>query len=163
MYAENFAELSSFIQKKIEKESLQEKTLQKVPKRKLKINRFSIYSLIGLFIPVIIYIIFISFFKLTEQEAYVSSSQAFLQDKYSSVIDELDGYSPEKMPYVVKYQLAKAYVQNEALTEEQKQNIQNVISLQADERYFLRSEERRVGKEERNRRQQYLCMKRIDD
>ncbi|HLS34973.1 MAG TPA: type VII secretion protein EssB [Bacillota bacterium] len=137
MYAENFAELSSFIQKKIEKESLQEKTLQKVPKRKWKINRFSLYSLIGLVIPAIIYIIFISFFKLPEQEAYVSSSQAFLQDKYSSVIDELDGYSPEKMPYVVKYQLAKAYVQNEALTEEQKQNIQNVISLQADERYFL--------------------------
>src|SRR5690625_3025915 len=57
MYAENFAELSSFIQKKIEKESLQEKTLQKVPKRKWKINRFSLYSLIGLVIPAIIYII----------------------------------------------------------------------------------------------------------
>src|SRR5690625_5362492 len=81
MYAENFAELSSFIQKKIEKESLQEKTLQKVPKRKWKINRFSLYSLIGLVIPAIIYIIFISFFKLPEQEAYVSSSQAFLRSE----------------------------------------------------------------------------------
>src|SRR5699024_2005813 len=43
----------------------------------------------------------------------------------------------EKMPRVVQYQLATAYVVNESLKEEQRQNVRNTITLQSDRKYFL--------------------------
>ncbi len=61
----------------------------------------------------------------------------FLQKQYSSVMDEMENYKPEKMPYVVQYQLAMSIIENETLTDEQRKNIQKTITLQTDDRYFL--------------------------
>lgn len=48
----------------------------------------------------------------------------------------MSDYEVEDMPNVVQYQLASSYIINESLTEEQKGNIQNTVTLQSDPFYF---------------------------
>ena len=69
--------------------------------------------------------------------SYVESNRYFLEEEYSSVVDTLSKYNHDKMPKVVQYELATSYVVNESLTEEQRQNIQNTITLQSDRKYLL--------------------------
>lgn len=137
MDAVEFDELADFISEQIVQEELFEREIEQVPKQKWKRNRYSLLAAVILLIPAIIFIIYVSFFRIPEQKAYVESNHSFLQNRYSSVIDKLEGYSPERMPYVVQYQLAKSYIENESLTEEQRSNLRNLLSLQTDRRYFL--------------------------
>lgn len=39
------------------------------------------------------------------------------------MMDEMENYKPEKMPYVVQYQLAMSIIENETLTDEQRKKI----------------------------------------
>nr|2YNQ_A Chain A, Essb [Geobacillus thermodenitrificans NG80-2]2YNQ_B Chain B, Essb [Geobacillus thermodenitrificans NG80-2]2YNQ_C Chain C, Essb [Geobacillus thermodenitrificans NG80-2]2YNQ_D Chain D, Essb [Geobacillus thermodenitrificans NG80-2] len=72
-----------------------------------------------------------------KQEAYIQSTELFLQNKYSDVITTLEDYAPEDMPYVIQYELASSYVMTESLTEEQRQTVSNNITLKTDEQYML--------------------------
>lgn len=137
MYAKTYVELKDFISEQLQKEEAFERQIKRIPINQWKLSRYSVIVLFALLIPSIIFIIFVSFLKLPEKNDYIESNYAFLQNQFSLVIDNLEGYNPEKMPYVVQYQLAKSYIENESLTEEQKNNIRNVVSLQTDERYFL--------------------------
>ncbi|UOK58015.1 hypothetical protein MGI18_00415 [Bacillus sp. OVS6] len=55
---------------------------------------------------------------------------------YSEVVSTLAGYSIEEMPNVVKFQLASSYIVNESLTEDQKESLQNTLTLQSDPQYL---------------------------
>src|SRR5699024_4922774 len=90
-----------------------------------------------LLIPSIAYSAFALFFKIPEINAYVESNRHFLQEEYSSVVDTLRKYNHEKMPNVIRDQVVTAYVVNESLKEEQRQNVRNTITLQSDRKYFL--------------------------
>lgn len=137
MYGKSYDQLRTFITKQLKKEEKLEQSVERVPRKKWKTYKYSILALSILFIPAVIYVIFTLFFKIPEMQSYVETNKYFLQKQYSSVMDEMENYKPEKMPYVVKYQLAMSIIENETLTDEQRKNIQNTITLQTDDRYFL--------------------------
>lgn len=59
-----------------------------------------------------------------------------MKSQYSEVVSELSNYDIDQMPRVVQYELAQSYIINEALTEDQKENVQNTITLQTDPLYY---------------------------
>ncbi|UTR16189.1 type VII secretion protein EssB [Salipaludibacillus sp. LMS25] len=136
MNAESYDDLFQIIGENLKKDEAYEKTVLHVPRKKWKLQRYIQIALAIILVPAIIYTIFAAFFKIPQTEAYVSSSRSFLEQEYSEVINKLSNYDHEGMPYVVQYQLASAYVVNESLTEVQRQNIQNTLTLQSDRNYF---------------------------
>lgn len=137
MEAKSYEQLMDIIEENLTKDEAYEDTVIHVPKKKWNIRRYSIWVLAIFLIPTLIYTVFALFYKIPQTEAYVESNRSFLEDKYSSVIDTLQKYNHEKMPYIVQYQLASSYIVNESLTEDQKANVQNTITLQSDRKYFL--------------------------
>lgn len=137
MEATTFTHLYTLIEENIAKDVAYEKTVIHIPARRWKFNRYSLFILTVLLIPAIIYTIYAVGFKIPETEAYVESNKYFLKEEYSSVVETLEKYNQEKMPYVVQYELASAYIANESLTEAQKDNVQHTITLQSDKKYFL--------------------------
>lgn len=137
MCAESYEEILSIIDENIKKDEAYEKTVIHIPEKKWKVRRYMLWLFVFLLIPSIAYSAFALFFKIPEINAYVESNRHFLQEEYSSVVDTLRKYNHEKMPRVVQYQLATAYVVNESLKEEQRQNVRNTITLQSDRKYFL--------------------------
>ncbi|HLS66112.1 MAG TPA: type VII secretion protein EssB [Pseudogracilibacillus sp.] len=137
MFAENFSELKEIMSREIKQDVTTEKTIVHLPKKKWTLFRSALSVLIVLFLPALAYSFYILFFKMPEMEAYVSSNEHFLNNDYSSVVDELQQVSEEKMPRVVQYELAMSYIANESLTEEQKKNILNTVTLQSDRNYYL--------------------------
>ncbi len=136
MNAKSYDELFQIIGENLKKDEAYEKTVLHVPRKKWKLQRYIQIALAIILVPAIIYTIFAAFFKIPQTEAYVASSRSFLEHEYSEVINKLSNYDHEGMPYVVQYQLASAYVVNESLTEVQRQNIQNTLTLQSDRNYF---------------------------
>ncbi|WP_368505845.1 type VII secretion protein EssB [Alkalihalophilus sp. As8PL] len=132
----SLTELADFIEGTIEEIEKREKALVHLPKKKWLTQKYSLITVAALLIPLIAYSIYSFFFVQPKQEAFIQSSEAFLTTNYSEVINQLNYYSPESMPHVTKYQLATSYVEYESLTEDQRNTIQNTLTLQSDERYF---------------------------
>ncbi|MBH0158204.1 type VII secretion protein EssB [Fictibacillus sp. 5RED26] len=125
-----------FIQKKLNDIDEKDKLMLNIPQKKWKITQYASLGLLICFIPAIIYTIYSLFFLQPRQEAFVSSNEHFLGKEYSEVVEVMSDYDVEDMPNVVQYQLASSYIINESLTEEQKENIQNTVSLQSEPLYF---------------------------
>jgi len=137
MEATTYADLYTVIKEQIASDITYEKTVIHIPKRRWKTNRYSLLILLVLLIPAMIYTVYAAAFKIPETEAYVEGNEYFLNEEYSSVVETLEKLNHEKMPYVVQYELASAYIVNESLTEAQKENVQQSITLQSDRKYFL--------------------------
>src|SRR5690625_448509 len=137
MEATTFADLYTIIKEQIASDIAYEKTVIHIPERRWKTNRYGLLILLILLIPAIVYTVYAAAFKIPETEAYVESNEYFLNEEYSSVVETLKKYNHEKMPYVVQYELASAYIANESLTESQKDNVQKTITLQSDKKYFM--------------------------
>jgi type VII secretion protein EssB len=125
-----------FIQKKLNDIDEIDKLMLNIPQKKWKFTQYASLGLLICFIPAIVYTIYSLFFLQPRQEAFVSSNEHFLGKEYSEVVEVMSDYDVEDMPNVVQYQLASSYIINESLTEEQKQNIQNTVSLQSEPLYF---------------------------
>ncbi|HZG70411.1 MAG TPA: type VII secretion protein EssB [Chondromyces sp.] len=130
-------DLEAMIRTKIEKVEKEEKSLIHIPKKKWRVQRYLFIAAAIFLIPMFIYTIYSLFFQIPRQEDYVVSGEHFLNQKYSQVVDTLEAYPPEDMPYVVQYELATSYVVHETLSEEQKKNVQNMMTLKTDPQYFL--------------------------
>ena len=52
------------------------------------------------------------------------------------MVTTLNGYEAQEMPRVVQYKLATSYITNESLNEDQKDALQNRITLQSDPQYY---------------------------
>lgn len=137
MYAETYEEIINIIEENIQADEAYEKTVIHIPEKKWKVRRIWTWVFVVLLIPSLAYSAFAIFFKIPETNAYVESHRHYLQDEYSSVVDTLRKYNHEKMPRVVQYELASSYIINESLSEEQRKNVQNTITLQTDRKYFL--------------------------
>lgn len=135
--ATSLREISTIIQKHINELEKLEKALVHIPTNKWQFQRYALLGAIVLLVPALVYTLYTIFFLHPKQEAYVESGQAFLEQKYSEVIDLLEGYDAEDMPYVVQYELASSYIVNENLADEQRKNIEKTITLQTDQQYFL--------------------------
>ena len=130
-------ELLLYLQEKMADLEQKAKSFITIPNKKWKLQRYLLIGFIVCFIPALFYTIYSLVFVHPKQEAYVKGNQAFLEQRYSEVITLLQNYNPESMPYVVQYQLASSYVASEALQEEQRKNVNNALTLQADEQFFL--------------------------
>ncbi|MGN1402256.1 MAG: type VII secretion protein EssB [Bacillus sp. (in: firmicutes)] len=137
MSAETMEELEKVIGRQIQRIEEQEKQFERVPKKKWSWYRYSLIAAIVLFVPVFAYMMYSLVFLQPKQEAYVESQRAFLEENYSEVATVLESYDVEGMPYVIKYQLATAYVVLESLQEDQREIIFKSITLQTDEQLLL--------------------------
>lgn len=137
MLAESYDEIIKIIDENIKKEDTYEKTVVHIPESKWKIRRYIIWALTILLIPTLVFGAFALFFKIPETNSYVESNHYFHEQEYSSVIDTLQKYKYKKMPRITQYELASSYIVSESLTEEQRENVNNTITLQSDRNYFL--------------------------
>ncbi|WP_027409951.1 type VII secretion protein EssB [Anoxybacteroides tepidamans] len=137
LQAEHLDALLSILERQMDEEEAKERASMHIPKRKWKMQRYIFFSTVGVLVPAIIYTFYSFFFLQPKQEAYIESAELFLGNKYSDVITVLEDYPPEKMPYVVQYELASSYVMTESLTEEQRKMVLNNITLKTDPQYLL--------------------------
>ncbi|AKL86159.1 type VII secretion protein EssB [Bacillus atrophaeus] len=130
-------ELLELIQTNIDQLEAKEKTYIHIPRKKWSIQRYIGLALIVLLVPSLIYAMYSLFFAQPKHEAIVESNRAFLNKQYSEVISKLSKYDAESLPESVQYQLASSYVAVEKLGENQRKNIQNLVTLQSDPQHFL--------------------------
>ncbi|MDQ0208510.1 type VII secretion protein EssB [Alkalicoccobacillus murimartini] len=100
------------------------------------INRYLLIGSFVILVPLMALTIYGYWFFIPEKNAYIKSSEHYINADFSSVINELESYKAERMPYVVQYELANAYLATESLTEEQRENLQRTITLQSNESVF---------------------------
>lgn len=137
MAAASYDDLLTIIRNQIIIDDEYEQTVIHITEKKWKVHRYLIVALTVLLVPLFIYSSFVLFFKLPEKDAYIDGNYYFQNDEYSSVIQTLDKYQPDQMPKIVQYQLALSYLVNESLTEVQRANIENTLTLQSNSNYFL--------------------------
>ncbi|WP_049627273.1 type VII secretion protein EssB [Bacillus sp. JFL15] len=135
--AETFEELEETILTVIDSLEARDKTYIKLPKKKWKIQRYAGLALAVLLVPALLYSLYALFFAQPKQEAITESNRYFLNQQYSKVIDTLAKYDAESLPESVQYELASSYVAVEKLSEEQRKNIGNLVTLQSDPKHFL--------------------------
>lgn len=137
MEADSYSDLLSIIREQIVADDEFQQSVIHIPQNKWNVYRYFTVGLITALIPLLIYSSFVLFFKIPEKNAYIDGSYFYQNDEYSSVIQTLDKYKPDQMPKNVQYQLALSYLVNESLTEIQRQNIENTLTLKSDSNYFL--------------------------
>ncbi|MBG9443065.1 type VII secretion protein EssB [Cytobacillus firmus] len=129
-------ELSDIIRTNIEMLEKKDKEYAKVPQKKWKATRYSAWGLLIALVPFVAFSLYSLIFTQPKQAAFINSQEHFLKSQYSEVVSELSNYDIDQMPRVVQYELAQSYIINEALTEDQKENVQNTITLQTDPLYY---------------------------
>ncbi|WP_110926626.1 type VII secretion protein EssB [Bacillus massiliglaciei] len=136
MEAKSFDSLSALIAAEINSLEEKEKAFIHIPEKKWRVQRYLFWGTAAVLVPVLVYAVYSLLFSHPRQEAYVQSNENFLKQKYSEVIEGLEPYKPEKMPYVVQYELAKSYVPYIALADEQRKNVDKSLTLQTDSQFF---------------------------
>lgn len=136
MEAKDEQELLTIIQDQLQLLEKEEKKYTKIAKTKWNWVRYSLIGLLLVLLPLGIYTGYAAFVIQPQQEAYVAVQAPYIQGNYSEIIDQLAQYDFEKMPNVIQYELSLAYIVNETLTEEQKENVLKTITLQTDPYYF---------------------------
>lgn len=136
MEAKDEQELLTIIQDQLQLLEKEEKKYTKIAKTKWNWVRYSLIGLLLVLLPLGIYTGYAALVIQPQQEAYVAVQAPYIQGNYSEIIDQLAQYDVEKMPNVIQYELSLAYIVNETLTEEQKENVLKTITLQTDPYYF---------------------------
>ncbi|MBM7664518.1 type VII secretion protein EssB [Solibacillus kalamii] len=136
MEAKDEQELLTIIQDRLQLLEKEEKKYTKIAKTKWNWVRYSLIGLLLVLLPLGIYTGYAALVIQPQQEAYVAVQAPYIQGNYSEIIDQLAQYNVEKMPNVIQYELSLAYIVNETLTEEQKENVLKTITLQTDPDYF---------------------------
>lgn len=136
MEAKDEQELLTIIQDQLQLLEKEEKKYTKIAKTKWNWVRYSLIGLLLVLLPLGIYTGYAALVIQPQQEAYVAVQAPYIQGNYSEIIDQLAQYDVEKMPNVIQYELSLAYIVNETLTEEQKENVLKTITLQTDQDYF---------------------------
>ncbi|BCB06046.1 type VII secretion protein EssB [Bacillus sp. KH172YL63] len=133
---ESLDQLSDILNESITETKENESFFMKVSKKKWKMNRYVLFGVTICLIPALLYSIYSLFFMNPKQDRVVAAQESFLLEKYSDVVTELQPYEIDEIPKVSQYQLALSYVINESLTEVQKENVRNTVSLQSDPLYY---------------------------
>ena len=134
--AGSLQELSEVLNHSIAEAKKSERLYVKVSKKKWKVNRYVLLGVSICLVPAILYSIYSLFFMNPKQDRVVAAQESFLLEKYSDVVTELQPYEIDEIPKVTQYQLALSYIINESLTEDQKENVRNTVSLQSDPLYY---------------------------
>ncbi|WZY00476.1 type VII secretion protein EssB [Bacillus sp. FSL W7-1360] len=133
---ETISGLHTLIVRWTKEHEAREKQYHKMPMRKWLVRKWTLVGTIAALVPLIFFTVYTFAFVQPRQEAFTASHTAYLNQNYSEVIDVLEPYKTGVMPKVVKYQLAQSYVAVESLKDEQRENLRNILVLQALEDYF---------------------------
>ncbi|WP_084077754.1 type VII secretion protein EssB [Ureibacillus massiliensis] len=136
MGAKDETELLDIIKKQLRVIEKQEKSFTKIKLTKWNWLRYSLFGLILVLLPLSIYTAYSAVILQPRQEAYIAVQGPFIQKNYSEIINKLTKYDVEDMPVVIQYELSLAYIVNETLMEEQRENVLKTITLQTDPRYY---------------------------
>ncbi|MGR9049159.1 type VII secretion protein EssB [Halobacillus faecis] len=136
LLANDLDELKGMVTRRIQEVENMENKLVKEPEHKWKQRRNVLRGSVLTFLPVFALVIYAFFFIQPKQEAYLESSERFMEDQYEEVIDVLSPYEVEALTTMTRYQLAAAYVEDVSLSEEQKENIRKTITLEAEPEYL---------------------------
>ncbi|MFJ8234982.1 type VII secretion protein EssB [Ureibacillus sp. NPDC094379] len=129
-------ELLEIIKKQLHVLEKEEKKFTRITRTKWNWLRYSIAGLVLVLLPLGIYTAYSAVVSQPRQEAYVAVQGPYIQGDYSEIIDRLADYDVDDMPEVIQYELSLAYIVNETLMEEQRDNILKTITLQTDPRYY---------------------------
>ncbi|MFC7373525.1 type VII secretion protein EssB [Fictibacillus iocasae] len=136
MEAQNEDSLLAWIEQQIKNLDEKDKSFVTIPQNKWKVTRYVAIGLLAGFLPALLYTLYSLFFLEPKQDAFVASNEHFLGSEYSEVVETLADYEADEMPEVVQYELASSYIKNAKLTEEQKEQVSNTVTLQTDPQYF---------------------------
>ncbi|GIN15577.1 ESX secretion system protein YukC [Shouchella clausii] len=134
--ADTIEALLSCVETWIQEEERRASQMHMVPKQKWRLQKSLFFAVTGLLIPAVVFTVYALFFLHPRHDAFIASNEAYINSKPSDVITALEPYNPSQMPRVVQYQLAQSYVANEDLNMDQTANVQNTLTLQAEELYF---------------------------
>ncbi|WP_257347607.1 type VII secretion protein EssB [Pseudalkalibacillus decolorationis] len=129
-------ELNELLNEQIHKTREAGSLLVSVSKKKWKMNRYVLLGLILCLLPALIYSIYSIFFIQPKQSSIIHAQEKFLSNEYSEVVTAMQPYEIKDMPKVAQYELALSYIINESLTEDQKENVRNTVTLQSDPSYY---------------------------
>lgn len=133
--AEDEEQLQEFLIKKIKEIEQRDNQFVKISQKKWKSLKFSAIGLVAVLVPLLIFTLYTLIITYPRQAAFIESQEHFLRNHYSEVINTLSNYQVESMPRVIQHQLAFSYLINESLSESQKDNVFNTITLQSDPLY----------------------------
>ncbi len=136
MEATDDNELLYIIKKQLQVIEREEKRFTKITLSKLNWLRYGLAGLILALLPLGIYTAYSALVVQPKQEAYIAVQGPYIQGNYSEIINKLAKIDAEDMPEVIQYELSLAYIVNETLTENQRDNILKTITLQTDPRYY---------------------------
>ncbi|MDL4840549.1 type VII secretion protein EssB [Aquibacillus rhizosphaerae] len=134
--AEDLIDLINIIIDEINIETEKLTQVVKVTKKKRKANRYIFFAISLCFTTALIYNIYSLFFLQPKQADAIASQEYFISNEYDEVIKRLQSYDIEKIPKVVKYELALSYAYNESLTNELKEKVGTTVTLQADPLHY---------------------------
>lgn len=134
--AATYSELLTLIETNMREVDNKNAALVSIPEKKWKLTRYIALGFLVLLVPALVYTAYSLFSLHPKQEAFVETNEYYLGNDYSEVVSTLSSYSIEEMPNVVKFQLASSYIVNESLTEDQKESVQNTLTLQSDPQYL---------------------------
>ncbi|PLR75552.1 type VII secretion protein EssB [Bacillus sp. V3-13] len=136
MAAQSEEELLDTIRENMRLIERMEKKFVRVTRKKWNITRYAALGMIIVLLPALIFSVYSLIFAQPKQAAFIDSQEHYLKKNYSEVVGTLANYDVEDMPRVVQYQLAESYIVSESLSEDQRKNVQNTITLQADPQYY---------------------------
>ncbi|RKJ71645.1 type VII secretion protein EssB, partial [Butyricicoccus sp. 1XD8-22] len=136
MGAKDATELLDIIKKQLQAIEKEEKSFTKIKLTKWNWLRYSLVGLIFVLLPLSIYTAYSAVILQPRQEAYIAVQGPFIQKNYSEIINKLAKIDVDDMPVVIQYELSLAYIVNETLMEEQRDNVLKTITLQTDPRYY---------------------------
>lgn len=129
MQMESVEEIADYLETEYDKLAVDERENRIMVKKEwLKVNRIyrmvSLILLLGLSVGVVYW----QGIDRPREQALLAAADAFVQNDYLKVIDELAELPIERIPDMQQYMLASAYVKSENLTMEQKENILGTLS-----------------------------------
>ncbi|PLR82276.1 type VII secretion protein EssB [Bacillus sp. V33-4] len=136
MAAQSEEKLLDIIRENITLIERMEKDFVRVTQKKWNITRYTALGLVIALLPALIFSVYSLIFAQPKQAAFIDSQEHYLKNDYSEVVGSLANYDVEDMPRVVQYQLAGSYIVSESLSEDQRKNVLNTVTLQADPQYY---------------------------
>ena len=89
-----------------------------------------------LLVASIVFCVYAMVFKIPLQEKIINANAAYLNNDYIGVENILLDVPVDKLPYSTKYILAVSYIKSANISQEEKQNELNLITLRTDEVIF---------------------------
>ncbi|WP_010532266.1 type VII secretion protein EssB [Lentibacillus jeotgali] len=136
--APDLGQLIAFLEESYQDEQDKaEKTMQMV-----SVKRFRLFKRLTVIMSIVAVLlgaplVYFGLVSLPYQQHQLDAHEEYLASDYGGVISALEGENAENLPQASKYILAHSYINTEQLSDSEKSNIMNNVSLKSNEDYLL--------------------------